>query len=190
VDVARSKQALRRELLARRREVPPAEREAAGRAVAEGLVQLAAAREAPRVALYAATSDELPTRPLFDALAATGCLRLLPRIRGEGLEFARVDAWNELAPGRFGVLAPPQESPAQALGSGDVVVLPGVAFSAEGHRLGRGGGHYDRTLAGASALLVGAAFAFQLVERVPHDSRDRSVDAIVTEHGVLWARKA
>ena len=60
----------------------------------------------------------------------------------------------------------------------------------EGHRLGRGGGHYDRALAGSSALLVGAAFALQLVERVPHDSRDRSVDAIVTEHGVHWVRKA
>jgi 5-formyltetrahydrofolate cyclo-ligase len=85
---------------------------------------------AARVALYAATPDELPTRPLFEGLTATRTVRLLPRIRGNALEFAAVERWDELRPGRYGVLEPPADRPRVALGPGDAVVVPGVAFDA------------------------------------------------------------
>jgi 5-formyltetrahydrofolate cyclo-ligase len=72
----------------------------------------------------------------------------------------------------------------------DVVVVPGVAFDRAGHRLGRGGGFYDRAFANAcpGPLRIGAAYMFQICSEVPHGSRDRSVDAIVTECGMLWPR--
>ena len=71
--------------------------------------------------------------------------------------------------------------------AGDVVVVPGVAFDRAGGRLGRGRGYYDRAFPVGEAdapRLVGFAYAVQLVEHVPCDSRDRRVDAIVTEEGV------
>jgi 5-formyltetrahydrofolate cyclo-ligase len=148
---------------------------------------------AARVALYAATPDELPTRPLFEGLTATRTVRLLPRIRGNALEFAAVERWDELRPGRYGVLEPPADRPRVALGPGDAVVVPGVAFDASGNRLGRGGGYYDRAFPpadGAAPLLVGAGYAFQLLESVPHDSRDRAVDAIVSEVGLRWVQRS
>jgi len=68
-----------------------------------------------------------------------------------------------------------------------VVLLPGVAFDAQGNRLGRGGGHYDATfpVGEPGPLLIGLAWSFQLIPAVPHGSRDRRVDAIVTEDGCV-----
>ncbi len=175
---------MRRELLARRRAIPPETREAAGRAVAERLLALPALRAAGRVALSAALEAELPRRPAFEALTALSCRRLLPRIAGDALEFAAVEAWSDLRPGRFGVLAPPAAAPAERIVAGDVMLIPGVAFGPAGERLGRGGGYYDRALSRLGPLRVGLAFHVQLVDPLPHDSHDRPVDAIVTESAV------
>jgi 5-formyltetrahydrofolate cyclo-ligase len=142
------------------------------------------------VALYAALRDEVPTRVLFDALGQAGIARLMPRTAPDRrLEFALVESWAELVPGEFGVLAPAAGVPTAELQASDVVVLPGVAFDRSGWRLGRGGGYYDRSFppdVDAGPALIGAACEEQLVDRVPHSSHDRAMDAIVTEHGVQW----
>jgi 5-formyltetrahydrofolate cyclo-ligase len=162
-------------------------RAAAGEAIARHVLRLPGLARAPRVALYAALPDELPTRPLFEALAAMGCERLLPRIEGGHLAFAPVSAWDELIPGPLRVPEPPPSRRAVRLLPGDVALIPGVAFDREGNRLGRGGGYYDRSFAGTGPLLVGVGFRLQLVASVPHDSRDRPMDVIVTEEGPLFA---
>jgi 5-formyltetrahydrofolate cyclo-ligase len=170
---------------ARLRALAPEEAERAAGEVAERVLALPEVRRAPRVALYAALVGELPSRPLFDALGAARKLRLLPRTRGAALEFAPADDWEGLVPGGFGVLEPPVGVPAVALGPDDVAVVPGLAFDRAGRRLGRGRGYFDRAFGAAAPapFLLGAAFALQIVERVPSDSRDRRVDAIVTERG-------
>jgi 5-formyltetrahydrofolate cyclo-ligase len=66
-------------------------------------------------------------------------------------------------------------------------VVPGVAFDPAGYRLGHGKGYYDRAFAaelGDSPTLVGFGYEFQIVEAVPHDQRDRQMDAIVTDQKV------
>jgi 5-formyltetrahydrofolate cyclo-ligase len=88
------------------------------------------------------------------------------------------------------VLEPPAAHPGSALGAGDLVLVPGLAFDREGHRLGRGGGWWDRTLGaarGAALTAVGVGFAFQLLETVPHGAGDEALDAVLTEDG--WQRE-
>lgn len=144
---------------------------------------------APRVALYASLPDELPTRPLFEALARAERPRLLARVCGERLEFAPVERWEELRSGPFGVLEPPAAARAEALGEADAVLVPGVGFDRRGHRLGRGRGFYDRTFAArrGAPWLFGFAYDFQVVDAIPHDSQDRAMDAIVTDRAIYWA---
>lgn len=168
-----------------------ARRRAASAAVARWLLHELARRDASRFALYAALPDELSLRPLFDALRALGRVPLFPRIRGLDLEFVPVRSWSDLRTGTDGVLEPRWGRRGQALQPGDVAVLPGRAFDRSGHRLGRGGGFYDRAFgtARSAPLLIGAAYAFQLCARVPHGSRDQRVDAIVTENGIVWPRR-
>lgn len=65
----------------------------------------------------------------------------------------------------------------------DLILVPGLAFSKDRHRLGRGGGFFDRLLAGraAGAFKLGVCFAFQLLEAIPTEPNDTAIDAIVTE---------
>lgn len=144
--------------------------------------------QARAVGLYAALPGELPSRETFDALAAGSTPRLLPRCIGEKrLAFFRIDDWDDLVPGRYGVLEPANDREPVVLGPADVVVVPAVALSPTGERLGRGAGYYDRTFDGPDApLLIGAGYEFQVVEQLPHEEHDRRMHAIVTETGLRW----
>ncbi|MBW2243208.1 MAG: 5-formyltetrahydrofolate cyclo-ligase [Deltaproteobacteria bacterium] len=159
----------------------PAAERAAIRA-ATSLASFPAFEACERVVLYASLADELPSRPLFDRARAAGKLLLWPRIDAEGLVFAHCDTWEALVPGLFGVLAPTADAPSTSLGAGDLLLVPGRAFDATGARLGRGGGHFDRALARrGGAVALGLAFACQLVQRVPTESHDQRVDAVLLE---------
>ncbi|CAN5795918.1 hypothetical protein BH20ACT4_BH20ACT4_14390 [soil metagenome] len=65
----------------------------------------------------------------------------------------------------------------------DVVVVPGLAFTPDGRRLGQGGGHYDRLIArlGPHCLAIGVCYAEQLLEELPTEAHDRTVDVVVTD---------
>ena len=79
---------------------------------------------------------------------------------------------------------PPAGSPRVAPERIDVMLVPGVAYDGEGHRLGQGRGYYDRFLAQAPrALRLGLCHDFQLVAAVPHRAGDEPVDYIVTPEG-------
>jgi 5-formyltetrahydrofolate cyclo-ligase len=69
----------------------------------------------------------------------------------------------------------------------DLVLVPGLAFSKDRHRLGRGGGFFDRLLAGrgANAFKLGVCFSFQLLDAIPTEGHDIVLDAVVTDRAVL-----
>ena len=161
---------------------------AAARMVAAQLLTAPEIEGARRVGLYAALPDELPTRVCFERLRRREVECCFPRVAGDGrLVFGRVGAWDELARGRFGVLEPAVDAAAVVPGPGDLVLVPGIGFDVRGQRLGRGAGHYDAAFPpGASGppLLFGVAYEFQVVASLPYGSRDRRMDAIVTERTI------
>ncbi|HJT81431.1 MAG TPA: 5-formyltetrahydrofolate cyclo-ligase [Chthoniobacterales bacterium] len=71
----------------------------------------------------------------------------------------------------------------------DLVLVPGVAFSRDRHRLGRGGGFFDRLLGGrgANAFKLGICFSFQIVDKIPNEPHDVILDAVVTESETITA---
>lgn len=192
MDLGSAKRALRRRVAPRRRQALADAGDRIAASVCAHLLGEPVVARAPRVALYAALPDEVSMWPLFDALAAAGRKRLLPRLGpDERLSFAVVERRDELQPGAYGVLAPAEDAPVVVLGDADVVVVPGVAFDERGGRLGRGAGCYDRTFPAGqrpAPVLVGVACEAQLVESVPSGSRDRAMDAIVTERAFRWVR--
>jgi 5-formyltetrahydrofolate cyclo-ligase len=202
-----AKQALRREHLARRRALPADEHARISAEIARRLVMLPEVRDARTLLLYAAQPDEVDLLGLPAALAtirdgqrdAAPCTILLPRVVDTTLELAVADGGDAdghdllvaLRPGAFGLLEPPEGSRVIEAGAVDVAVVPGVAFSRGGHRLGRGGGYYDRLLPRLrpDCLVVGVCSAANIAEVVPSEPHDRPVDVVITDAS-LWRRPA
>ena len=128
--------------------------------------------------------DEIDIRPLLHALHALGHVLLLPVTppRGQALLFRRWAPGSAMEPGRFGT----QHPAATEAATPDTLLVPLLAFDLRGHRLGYGGGYYDRTLAALPhAFRLGVAYAAQQVPAVPAGPHDVTLHAIATESGVL-----
>jgi 5-formyltetrahydrofolate cyclo-ligase len=183
-EVGAAKSALRTRLLARRRARPQADRDAAAAAVAAALVRgLAGTRT---LAAYVPEPEEPGHGRLPATFTRLGARVLLPVVPAEGAELGWAVDTGRLAPGRFGLLEPvgPRLAPT-ALGTADVVVLPALAVSRDGVRLGRGGGFYDRALrhVRADATLVAVVFDDELLDDLPAEPHDERVTAVVTPSG-------
>lgn len=106
----------------------------------------------------------------------------LPRwnAAAEEYEFAAIKQWSQLSPGRFGILEPGAKCPKVKGNLLDAVFVPGLAFSLDGGRLGRGGGFYDRLLQDVRSVRCGIAHECQLLDSLPLDPWDRKMERILT----------
>jgi 5-formyltetrahydrofolate cyclo-ligase len=141
------------------------------------------------IAGYMAIHSEISITPALYALHKRGHTLCLPVVVGEGkpLVFRKWQPGEPLEPGAYGIDVPP--ATAQEM-IPDAVIVPLAAFDNAGHRLGYGAGYYDKTIPKMRAqkkniLLLGAAYAEQQVEHIPADEHDRTLDAVVTEKGVV-----
>ena len=141
------------------------------------------------VGLYRATPTEPGTDELLADLLARGARVAVPMRRGAAYRWGWVDAqtrWRKMA---HGILEPVRAA-AAATDELRVIVVPGLAFDAQGGRLGHGEGHFDRLLASSRALLVGLCFENRLVEAVPMEPHDVRMDVVATEKRMLYAPAA
>jgi 5-formyltetrahydrofolate cyclo-ligase len=168
----------------------PADRQERSCRIAERLWGLEAFWRAKRVLFYAAGGGEVETLPLLERWIEEGRKVILPRVEGEGMILVEVDGLKDLAPGFRGLLEPKTDrGRVVPWAEVEIALVPGLAFDLDGNRLGRGGGHYDRTLARVDpkALTIGLAFDFQVVDRLPVEARDVPVDCVVTESRMIEA---
>ena len=182
-DVRAAKRALRRRFRARRAAVPARLREAWSRGVAARAMALSEWRDADSVHLFiGALPGEVGTMALARAVLAEGKTLFCPRVAGAELETRHVSSRDDLVPGYRGLLEPdPAHCEQIRAESADLLLVPGLAFTESGGRLGMGSGFYDRLLAGTAAPVVALAFELQIADEVPTATHDRPVDAIVTE---------
>lgn len=184
-----SKVAVRDQLLTARRRRPLTEVGAAARAVAEVVLASGEVRRAATVACYVSVGGEPGTTDLLDRLAAAGKRVLLPLLLpDDDLDWAPYGGPGSLVPARRGLLEP--SSPGlgvDAIATADVVLVPGLAVGADGMRLGRGGGSYDRALA---RVPVGTPvwvllYDDEVLPVVPAEPHDRPVTGAATPSGLL-----
>ena len=182
-------------MFAARRAVPAAERVRAALAVARHIAGTSWLAPGKRIGLYASMPQELGTRPLIRLALERGCEVYVPRILS--MRTRRMAFVPYATTGRqhsFGMHEPEGTDfhPARFL---DTIFCAGVGFDARGGRLGHGAGFYDRALAFRSIRrhwrgprLVGVAYAFQVVPRIPMTATDIRMDHVVTEFGVTDRR--
>jgi 5-formyltetrahydrofolate cyclo-ligase len=150
---------------------------------------------ARRIAVYLATGSELDTAPLIDALQRSDRKLYAPRLGrtfhgSQSMRLVQLRPGTPLRRNRHGISEPcgkpPEINPTQL----DVILLPLLGYDGEGHRLGMGGGYYDRLLEHPRCfrrpLRIGYAYALQQVPRIPHEPWDQKLDGVITERGMTW----
>ncbi len=141
---------------------------------------------------YAALPGEADPALLLEGLSERRHVLALPRVAAKdaALRFHHWMPGMALTQGAYGV---PEPDPSWPKTVPDVVLVPLLAFDGAGHRLGYGGGYYDRTLAALRAqgpiLAIGIAYAGQEVERLPHGNFDAVLDLVLTELGLRGFKK-
>ena len=170
-------QELRTKMRNRRRALAPEDVKALSQALCARIRQCAAYQNAKNVMLYWPIRGEIS--PL--ALLADGKCFCLPRVEGPGRMTARLFTGEaDLECDAMGIAAPKETAqivdPAQI----DLVIVPGVAFTAAMERVGQGGGYYDRFLPGTQACRMGVAYDFQMQNRVVQQAHDARMDIVIT----------
>ena len=172
------KQALRSDVRARRQ--ARSEVELAGWSVL--LAAHVASIPGRTLTAFVGAGGEVPTLPLLDALVADGRRVLLPiTLDDMQLDWAEYTGAADLAPAAFGLLEPTgPRLGLDAIAAADVILAPALAIDRLGHRLGQGGGCYDRALPRASGEVIAIVADDELVESVPTEAHDLPVAAVVT----------
>lgn len=181
-----AKKALRASVIARRDALDAETRRLASQTITAKLRAFPAYCAAGVVCAYASFGSEFDTAAFCTDVIAAGKRLLLPRINRAArmLELCEVrNLGGDLAPGVWGILEPAELCPIVPSSAVEFLLVPGVAFTATGERLGYGGGFYDRLLSGLNAMTprVAAAFSVQIVDDLPAGPRDQRVHRVVTE---------
>jgi len=188
------KRSLRRAMSDRRTQQLLPDRQRAARAAAERLLELPELADVTArrgcLAGFVAVRAELDPAAALNEARQRGARIAYPRVADDRTPRLRFHLAGEgdLVPGRFGIPEPSPALPEVAAGDIDLMLVPGLAFDADGHRLGTGGGYYDEWLEQAGPArphVVGFAYDFQVVGACPTEPRDQTVDRVVTDARVL-----
>lgn len=193
MDATAQRRELRQSLADRRRALTPPERIAAAQGLRRSLDQLPEYLTDHRVAGYWATQGELPLNLVIPPLFNRGQQLLLPVVgKGRRLSFAPWKSGDDVQPNRYGIPEPVAAGELLEPGQLDLVLVPLLGFDRRGHRLGYGGGYYDRSFAflkgqrrPTEPLLVGIGYAFQELPGLEPADWDIALDFIATDRELI-----
>lgn len=201
------KQTLRRHFRQILSNIPEQDRKNAAHLAKEQLAKQFFYQESNHIACYLAYKNEIDSKSIIELIWQQQKKCYLPIImENKTLSFMPYQSDTDLTPNRFGILEPTYQPsltipPQEML---DIILVPLLAFDRKGHRLGTGGGYYDRTFAflhqnqakGSKNiarekkmkdfLLIGLAYSEQEADFLPHDPWDISLDGILTEKECLF----
>lgn len=177
-----SKDSIRRLLLEKRKNLSAEQQHGMSKLICERLKTLPVFENAVHILSYVAIHGEVDPVHLW-RLKQEDQILYFPRVNGESLAIHQVDSPDQLKTGAYGIPEPdPLECPEMEYHDFDLILVPGVAFGRnDGHRLGYGKGYYDRFLANCRGYRMGLAYGFQVLDSIPDEGHDQTLDAILTE---------
>ena len=155
-------------------------------AVCRRLIDSDCFRNASSVFAYASLSGEVETCYLSEKILACGKILALPKVTGSDMTFYRIEDLTKLSRGAMGILEPDESLGALTPGKEDLIVMPGLAFDRQKHRVGYGGGYYDRYLQRwPEGHRIALAFSFQILEDLEHTACDICPEQIILPHETI-----
>ena len=184
------KKRLRAQLKAAREAIPEAQRLAYSRTIVDRLSGLAVVQQSQRCFVFISSGTEVHTHDLIKQLLREGKDVAVPKIVSKTQMIAsRLHNWSGLEPAQLGILTPIRAEPVED--AFDVVITPGLGFTAAGHRIGFGAGYYDRWFAAHQVKCkIAIGFEAQIVPNIPTTATDIPVDAIITEARIITLNPA
>jgi 5-formyltetrahydrofolate cyclo-ligase len=181
------KRTLRRSMLAHRKSLSPEEFRSASLLIQNTLLETENFKRAGSVVVYSPIHYEVDTALIVSSALACSKKVAFPVVVGHKLIFREVSDVSALAKGAFGILEPSATGPLFDVEDADMLIVPGVAFDLNGHRLGFGKGYYDKTIhrLEGHGKLVGLCYDFQLVDEILCESHDIKMDLIITDKRVV-----
>lgn len=142
---------------------------------------------AKELVLYSPIHNEVDSTLLMTDALISGRKVFLPVVADSGLIFQEVKEAGSLRKGAYGILEPPPSNSVITPEKVDLIVVPGVAFDLQGHRVGYGKGYYDKALHSQEGRgkLVAVCYDFQLVDEIAVEPHDVMVDLIITEKRIV-----
>lgn len=182
-----SKATLRVHFQAVRNQITAADRQQYNQQITRHLLRHHLYKNAARVLCYGAMGAEVETATIIAASLSVGKEVCLPRLSGKKghMDIVPITKIDQLISGTFGIPEPMTDCPATQDYAFDLILIPGLAFDRTGHRLGYGGGYYDRFLANPNTHGYRLALGFhqQLVDHLPTEAFDQLINGIITENG-------
>ena len=181
----RNKQLLREEMNFRRLHLCSQEVEEFSALIGQKLGELKPCKKARSIMGFASIKNEVNLAIFLEQAAKQGKTILLPRVEKGNLAAVEFQGWQSTTRGAFGIREPVGSPyPPKDI---DVVLVPGLVFDFQGHRLGYGKGFYDRFLAALpdTTFICGVAYEFQIVKDIRPHGQDVPVNWIVTEKSEL-----
>ena len=179
MSVSVQKAALRKHLLEKRDETSAELRDITSGKIHENLKKISSYANSQNIACYSSIGSEINTRNIMLNILEQGKNLLLPRVINDNLEFYVVPNLEKLEKGSFEIMEPKDScKKAERI---DCVLVPTIAVSKSGVRLGYGNGYYDRFLSSIDAVKISLTYSKQIVKSIPTDSHDIKIDWIVTE---------
>ncbi len=190
-----NKNEIRKSMLVKRRAVTAGEFSASGLAAKQLLITHPIFQKSQHIACYFGLEDEFNCMPIIEEVWHLGKQCYLPVLsldQKKSLEFVAYHPHDSLRLNRYRIFEPERDDRLSA-DQLDLVIVPLVAFDLKGHRVGMGGGYYDRTFAFQRPLkkpyLLGLGYELQKVTEIPADSWDVMLDGILTEEKLYFDSK-
>ena len=146
-------------------------------------------KQAKTVLFYVSYDNEVYTHDMIKECLLSDKTVIVPITDKESrrLILSELNNWDDLEIGSYNILQPKKERMKEiSLDMIDLIIIPGVGFDEQGHRIGHGMGYYDRLLNGSQNIShIGLAFEFQIVDEIPAEKHDLPVDKIVTEERII-----
>lgn len=179
-----TKQSLRNRIKEMKRSMPEKEIDEKSNKILEKLISIPEYEISERIYAYVSYNQEVSTAGFIKKAISDGKCVLVPKVYGDIMRYHIIKSFDELKPGAYGILEPDNDM------TDDVyegfMLLPGLAFDEKKHRMGYGGGFYDKYLSGHKKHFKAAlAYDFQVFDSIPAEEYDVPADIIVTEERII-----